>query len=143
MRFLETDGGRSFSKRPKQRADCTVMSVANACGVSYDEAFEALRSVGRKNNCAFMFPHPRCFSAQIGDWWFEYWEPMKPVTVAEFVRDNRKGSWVVGLRDHVFALKNGIVRDEELPDGDMPIVEVWSVSPVPKMPLTVASRSAR
>lgn len=53
-----TDAGRSTSKRPRQRDDCTVRAVAIALDLSYDDAYELLASAGRK--CGKRF--------QLDDW---------------------------------------------------------------------------
>lgn len=56
MTFIKSDGGRSLSLRPKQRNDCTVKAAAIACQVSYDEAYEAIKKLGRECNKGSWLP---------------------------------------------------------------------------------------
>ena len=137
MRFLETDGGKQFSHHPKEDRDCTVLAMAVACGVSYDEAHDMLREAGRRRNCAFAFPSRRNLSAQIGDWWLEYYAPARGETLGRFADRNRTGSWIVGVNlpgegGHIVAVRNGIVRDHPRWPEDTPLVEIWSLSRVPR-----------
>jgi hypothetical protein len=51
--FVFDDGGRSQSKRPKQKNDCTVRALAIACEITYDEAYEMLAAAGRSCSRGF------------------------------------------------------------------------------------------
>lgn len=56
MTFIKSDGGRSTSKRPKQKNDCTVKGAAIACRVPYDVAYDAIKALGRKCNDGAWLP---------------------------------------------------------------------------------------
>jgi len=47
-KVISDDGGRSESKRPKQKNDCTVRATALTFGIPYDEAYDAMKNAGRK-----------------------------------------------------------------------------------------------
>jgi hypothetical protein len=82
--FIKTDGGRSLSKRPKRNnkwdEDCTVRAVAVACGITYDEAIDALNPDGDGTSLVwgkFQFDHMMANSV-INGWRFE-WIPFPAV----------------------------------------------------------------
>lgn len=133
MRYIQTDGGRQFSKRPMQRNDCTVIAVAVACNLTYDEAYDALKDAGRRSNRAFLFPTARNLSGHVGDFWFGFWEPRGKDTLGQFTKRNPKGAFLIGVPDHIFAVKNGIVWDsyDERWLESTEVREVWSIARIP------------
>ena len=120
--WVESDGGRALSKRPKQKNDCTVRAVALVFSLSYDKAYEMLKSAGRKSHDGFY----------INEWADEVlingkrlrWQPfqaikgqkrMNPVT---FAQQFNKGRWIVRTAGHVFAFIDGVAYDDiREPDG--------------------------
>ena len=47
FQYQFNDGGRSQSKRPKQKNDCTVRALAVSAQMSYDDAYTILKKYGR------------------------------------------------------------------------------------------------
>lgn len=45
--YVRCDAGRSASRRPRQKNDCTVRALALARGLTYDEAYDTLKAAGR------------------------------------------------------------------------------------------------
>lgn len=136
MTFNYNDAGRSKSKRPKQRADCTVRALAICTGLSYDDAFDILKEGGRKNGCGFdlekylrrtpvrkpyrplyLVPHTDLL---VGDTLYYFQahkigrEPgaKRLYRISDFVKDHRQGQLIAATAKHIFAVVNGVVQDD-------------------------------
>lgn len=108
MRFKYSDGGRSKSKRPKQKNDCSVRAYAIATGESYDEAFDKLKKAGRKNNAG---PSVKALDKL---YLKKFWSILtaRPLPkVKDVLKILNKGHYIIQLYDHVFAINNGVVKD--------------------------------
>lgn len=115
--FVPTDGGRSASRRPRQRDDCTVRALAVAAELSYDDAYDLLKAAGRGSSRRFRFDEwvlaggtvagrrleRRTFPAVRGE------RRMNPET---FCALHREGRWIVRTAKHVFAVVDGALHDD-------------------------------
>lgn len=115
MRFMQTDGGRQFSKRPRQHNDCAVVAVATLLRLPYDEVFEELKRRGRKNNSGFYFPHGDEWGPSHGELlghWFEF-IPIDPTPLPKIASALPNGLVALTIRksDHVCAVRNGTIWD--------------------------------
>jgi hypothetical protein len=119
--FVKTDGGRSQSKRSRSkidRGDCTVRAVAIACGITYDEAIDALNPDGSGTSIAdgqFLFNHIMS-NRTINGWRFEWvgfpavkGQPrMNPPT---FSKQFPIGRFICSEAHHVVACIDGVRYD--------------------------------
>ncbi len=121
--FLATDGGRSRSKRARQKNDCTVRALALAAGVDYDMAYDALAAAGRQVSRGFDF-RKWAAKAEFGGYRFQ-WVPfparkgewrMNPVT---FAIEHPTGRFILRLSKHVVACVDGVVMDTSSDQGAM------------------------
>lgn len=115
MRFMETDGGRAFSKRPKQANDCAVVATATLLRLPYDVVFDEMKRRGRKNNAGFYFPHGSADGPGHGELlghWFEItlMEPTPLGRVASALPDCL-ACVTINNRDHLCAVRGGVVWD--------------------------------
>lgn len=119
--FLATDAGRSTSRRPRQKNDCTVRALALATGSTYDEAYEALAAAGRK--CAGRFHFGRWAKDATFNGHRFVWRPfpaikgelrMNPV---RFAMANPKGSFILRVSKHVLAAVDGVLMDDSAEQG--------------------------
>ena len=116
--IVVTDAGRGGYK-PKERNDCAVRAIAKVLRMSYRDAYKFLEAVGRKEDAglplmillkdAWERRHPiRGKSLQ-----FMHYNPDLPrYTAEEFRNAHRKGAYIVQVKEHVFALIDGIVYDD-------------------------------
>lgn len=126
--FVQTDAGRSTSKRPKQKNDCTVRAISLVFSIPYDEAYELLQEAGRKSHRGFSFNKwAKSYSASL------VWTPftakkgqprMNPIT---FCQTHPDGTWICKVAKHVFAVKDGVVLDESAPAETKCIYGAWAV----------------
>ena len=128
--FLRTDAGRSQSKRPKQKNDCTVRALALTFDLSYDDAYDLLHQNGRRSGRPFPFPA-----------WIQHaplgqsllWHSFPAVKgelrmrIATFCRLHPAGSWILLKSKHIFAVHNGVVLDEDAPRDNCCIYGAWEV----------------
>jgi hypothetical protein len=131
MKFMQTDGGKSVSSRPAQTNDCTIIAVASVTRMTFDEAYVALREVGRRSNHGFRFPANGWPSGPIGGWYFKHCPHRKGQTVGQFLSENPVGVFVLGTTGHVAAVKNGVVWDHSRPDYSQAVREIWAVYKIP------------
>lgn len=128
--FIKDDAGRSKSKRPHQRADCSVRTIARLFNISYDSAYDRLADAGRKCGRGFdieawgrkttVFIHRGAFETHT------YFRLQKmPYTkdhhavgqakryrIVDFLKDHPKGHFAVLTAKHVFAVVNGVIYDD-------------------------------
>ena len=124
-----TDAGRSQSKRPRQKNDCTVRALALVRDWSYDRAYEHLKAEGRRCGAKFQFTE----WLNIQEWTYGRTFPavkgqprMNPVT---FCKQFPTGTWIVKTAKHVFVVKDGTVLDEVAPADDRCIYRAWRIEP--------------
>lgn len=126
--FRFSDGGRSLSKRPRQKNDCTVRAVAIAREMDYDSAYDLLADAGRK--CARGFHLPEWlndqswavkipFQARKGE------HRMNPATFCESYTDGR---YICRTAKHVFAVIDGVLIDSWEQRPDRCIYTAWKIS---------------
>ena len=120
--FVKTDAGRSFSKRKKQKNDCTVRAVALVMAVPYDTAYDHLRDLGRDCSRGFSVPD---FADDQPD--------LKPLpvengmTLGKFLQEHPKGTHMVTIKGHVFGIVDGTVFDTFTISADTEIRQAWKV----------------
>jgi hypothetical protein len=125
--FIVHDGGRSKSKRPRQKNDCTVRCLSTATGLDYDLVYDMLADAGRKCSKGFDFKHwietqdmfiftKFSFPAKRG-------EPrMNP---SKFYKHFPKGRYIVRTAKHVLAAVDGVLYDTVKPHSDRCIYTAW------------------
>lgn len=131
--FHKTDAGRSNSKRPKQKNDCTVRALATAASMQYDDAYNALKSRGRKASAGFHFPKKP--GDEVNGFTFK-WKPFPAVAgqnrmnVKDFCRQYPSGTFVLRVSKHVFTVVNGTAYDTCMVDPERCVYGVWSVEKI-------------
>jgi len=125
--YVRCDAGRSASRRPRQKNDCTVRALALARGLTYDEAYDTLKAAGR--GCGERFDLGRWLDGQA--WVTKIPFPavkgqprMNPV---EFRRRYPAGTFIVRVAKHVFVVRSGEVIDDTPVRGDRCIYTAWKV----------------
>lgn len=129
--FVYSDAGRTESKRPKQKNDCTVRAVALALEVPYDRAYDMLKSAGRKSHQGFHF-NEWAQEEVVNDKRLK-WRPFQAVkgqkrmNPVRFSQEFPTGRWIVRTAGHVFAFIDGVGYDDtKEPDGRC-IYGAWEV----------------
>jgi hypothetical protein len=114
--FRHNDGGRSCSKRPKQKSDCTVCAVAIAFGMPYDCAYDLLRDAGRKCSRGFAFHDWARRHPNLLEWIsFPAVKGQTRMNPAKFCNQFRSGAWICRSAKHVFAVIDGVIQDTSAP----------------------------
>ena len=118
-----SDGGRAQSRRPKQRADCTVRALAHCTGEPYDACYDALAAGGRKSGRGF---HLRQWAQRQGNfagWRFDWRDfpavkGMPRVTPVTFALARPTGRFILRCAGHVMACVDGVIMDGFRPNAD-------------------------
>ena len=100
------DGGRSQSKRQKQKSDCTVIATAIAFDMSYDDAFDIMNISGRTNNKGIVYSQ---FLKTIPEHCKQ--EPYVPMYAKDVIVKYPTGKYIIGIKGHVYVIDNGTVHD--------------------------------
>jgi hypothetical protein len=123
--FRFQDGGLSLvpasaSHLWSERNDCVVRALANATGLTYEDAHDLVKWHGRRNGKATyrtdelldsLFPGMRIFSIKA----FRH-DPLMmacPTTLGQFIIRHPTGRFVCLKRGHAFAVVNGVVLDRQ------------------------------
>lgn len=129
VQFIYTDGGRSQSRRPKQRKDCAIRACSIALNLNYDVVFDQMKALGR-----------RCGHGTAHDVTNEYLstKPVKKLTynlsLSRFILDHPEGTYIVRIPRHLSCIIDGAIHDDHLYGYYLTsIPEVWQVVEPPKM----------
>ena len=127
--FKRSDAGRSRSRRPRQKNDCTVRALAVAAKLDYDAAYDLLKDAGRRSHRGFHFPSwaktvvvngyglvRETFPARKG-------QPR--MNVARFCRSHRRGRYIIQTAKHVAAVVDGVLYDDAEPDAGRCVYGCW------------------
>jgi len=114
--YHHNDGGRSLSRRPKQRNDCTVRALAIAEGRDYDLVYDELKDACRKCAAGFHFTEwankqPERFE-KIS---FPAIKGKPRMNVEMFCCLYSHGRYIARIAKHVMAVIDGVVYDIDGP----------------------------
>ncbi len=130
--FRRSDAGRSTSKRPRQKEDCTVRALALVAEASYDLAYETLKERGRKSHGRTNFPKPRGDDSLLGlkfTWMaFPAVKGESRMAPPEFARQFPEGTYICRTAKHVYAVIEGVAYDLEPIRETRCIYGAWVVS---------------
>lgn len=124
--LVQTDSGRSVSRRPKQSNDCTVRALANVFDMDYDDAYDYLAAAGRKCSRGFHFKtleHPKL-----------KWEAYQAIkgqsrkTISDFCKEHPEGKWIIRVSKHVAAVIDGVVYDTFESNPTKCVYGAWKVA---------------
>lgn len=109
--YTHSDGCKSSSLYSFERNDCTVGAVANATGLSYNEAHERLKAHGRKDKrgCRFF---KEFVKTKLSDFDIEIQD--HKITVGQFMKMKPIGSYIISTKNHAFCIKDGYIVDNHL-----------------------------
>lgn len=128
-KFVLTDAGRSGSRRPKQKLDCTVRAYAVAASISYDEAYELLASAGRQSGKRFrmqaFFEQHKPF-AKLS---FPAVKGQPRMNVSKFCETYPQGTYVIKTAKHVMAVVDGVLHDDMAPAWGKCVYTAWLIQP--------------
>lgn len=135
--YMKTDGGRSQSKRPKQRNDCTVIALAVSASLTYDAAYDIVASRGRKCAEGYWFPFgfktirsgPMPEAGVRFDWIsYPAVKYDRREHIDSFARSHKKGVFVLRLSKHVCAVVDGVVHDTHRTYDERCVYGAWKVT---------------
>jgi hypothetical protein len=128
--FVQTDAGRSASKRPKQSNDCTVRAWAAANNIAYDEAYDYLKSFGRKSHKGIHFNN---FAKSHDDILIKFTFPavkgQTRMNIEAFCKQYSKGKFIIKTAKHVLAVIDGVAYDDARPSPTRCVYCAYKVNP--------------
>lgn len=113
--FVDTDGGRHQSKRPKQKNDCTIRAIAITTGVDYDVIYDRLKKLGRNCNGKTPSKVSKDYMTKYVAHRYHSFPAVKDeprMNVMTFCRQYNKGRFIVRIAKHHFALVDGVIHDD-------------------------------
>lgn len=121
------DGGRNLSRRPMQINDCTVRCLSIITKKSYDDVYDILATEGREPCQGFdingFFNKKR--HAKILGGTFKKVRVKKDTPPTEFIKNNKRGKFILGTYNHVWALINGLSHDLWRVSDKYVLTDVW------------------
>jgi hypothetical protein len=125
--FKYTDGGREADGFSHEKKDCTVRTLATICEMPYSTAHAILKEAGRLDKGKF--PIRRLLEYGIADYIFTPVSlPVRvPCTVNQVCKRFTKGSYIIRIRKHVFALIDGTQYDEWENGKKKRVINIWKV----------------
>lgn len=123
--FEYHDGGRRFSKRPRQKEDCTIRALVVATGVDYDIAYDELKSRGRGSHRRF--PFSIITKEVIFDHVFVWQEFVPPINPIVFCEQYSSGTFILQMKGHVMCVKDGVVYDTGKVSDSIDVKGAWRI----------------
>lgn len=126
--FIQSDGGRGASRRPKQSNDCTVRALAIARNMAYDDAYDLLAEAGRKCARGFHLQHwlnDQPFARKMA---FQAVKGQRRMNPAAFCARFTKGRYICRASKHVFAVIDGVLYDTARNRPDRCIYTAWEIA---------------
>lgn len=109
--FVQTDAGRSNSRRPHQKEDCSVRAYAHVLDLPYDEAYDIMLAAGRKSHGRFDIR--RVLDGDPRFRWISF--PAVPgqprMNPGEFSRRFPQGRFILRTAKHYHAVIDGVHHD--------------------------------
>lgn len=104
--------------------DCVVRALTNAIGtMPYAEAHALAKAEGRRDRCRTPWlVLQRLYGARCID--SVPWSNCKRSTLARWLREHPTGTYIVHVRGHVFAVRDGVQLDLS-PNGPRRLVDAW------------------
>lgn len=134
--FQYSDAGRSKSKRPRQKNDCTVRALALATGVDYDVAYTYLAVQGRKCSSGYNLTSLLTWFAQheysLWGCKFDYIsfpavKGQKRMNIVSFLEEFQEGAYIIKTAKHVACVKDGVLFDTVPEREDRCVYCAWKV----------------
>ncbi len=111
----------------REKSDCSVISLAVAACVPYVEAARHMRLHGRKwNQGMYSDDHARALKNWRKNSIKKIRPPAKTVAGLKKLIDNF-GTYIVGVRGHVFTIRQGRIWDARPPKPNQKVTELWKV----------------
>jgi len=128
--WVKTDAGRSESKRPRQKNDCTVRALSIAQQISYDDAYDILAKAGRRSGCRFKFSDWIKEQSWVKKISFPAVKGQRRMNPATFVKQYPKGVFICKVAKHVFTIQDGVVFDDFEIAPDRCIYTAWQITKI-------------
>lgn len=123
--FCKTDAGR-HSAGILESNDCTVRAFANAAGCGYERAWAALRSNGRKSGRGVNLKKiAQDVARSLG---IEIKLIRRSGTLRRLIADFPDTKMIVRVRQHAFAVMNGVVLDTTQQSPNRRIKSAWKIA---------------
>lgn len=121
------DGGRSLSKRSRQKNDCAVRACAIALSRSYDDVYDEMAVLGRKSGTG---TSPDITEKVLGlreRMTFPAVKGKPRMNVQGFVAKYRQGTFIVHTAKHLFCVRDGVVLDTFEPEESRCVYKAWRI----------------
>jgi hypothetical protein len=105
---------------PWELHDCAVVSVSTACAIPYDQAHALLKAHGRQDQKPTF---GKSMSGALGIRYQSMSRVRRP-TAAQFIREHPRGTFIVFVTGHFFALVDGVHVDAD-PSLYRPRARLW------------------
>lgn len=131
--FIIHDGGRSSSKRPRQKNDCVVRAVALATSLPYDTVYDLMAEGGRKSSQGFHLREWLATQNNVVNSYRFVWEPypackgLRRMNPVDFADEHPRGTFICKTAGHVYAVINGVAHDLEPTYDESCIYGAWWV----------------
>jgi hypothetical protein len=102
-----------------ERNDCAVRALSNATGMSYQRAHALFSAAGRRYRGRTRWDVSTPIYNRFGEMRFQR------ITVVEFARRHPVGTFIVHVRGHLFAVRDGVALDTHPPKPRQVIQHWW------------------
>lgn len=119
-KFIRSDGGRLQSKRSRQNNDCSVVALAIAFGLSYDEAYDYLKDLGRECSKGFFLnklleEHYKDGNTLLGKTIIKHSFPAEKgkerMNVGRFCMEHEHSTFITRQAKHLATVVDGYLHD--------------------------------
>jgi hypothetical protein len=132
IEYIYNDGGRSLSKRPKQKRDCVIRAISIVAYESYDKIYDELAFLGRKSGSG---TKKEIWKELLNSKSFNFTKISFPaitgqarMNLANFCELYPQGRYVIQMAGHLTAVIDGIIMDDFKPIETKCVYCAWKNS---------------
>ncbi len=128
MNYKFCDAGKVNSKRPKNKRDCVIRSIALVLNKPYDDIYNLMAKEGRKSSCGtdkFIWQTYLNQTKQFEKISFPAFIGKSRMNLEEFSKNYNQGKYVVQMAGHLTTVIDGIVLDTFQPRQYGCVYAVW------------------
>src|ERR1035437_2309620 len=110
IKLTETDGGKIAAGFPNEYNDCAVRALAISTGIKYGDAHDMLRERGRRDRKGTKLSMIESSLSSLSTLGIKFVHYISTgATLAQFIRLNRTGRFLLITNRHALTLIDGIV----------------------------------
>lgn len=122
---MQNPGFLQVARPVTEENDCAVRALANATGTPYAEAHSMFFDAGRRPNKGTPWSAVYGVYGRFGA--LTRYNRNYSATVGSFIAENPVGTFILSIRRHVFAVRDGVILDTGMCKPTTALLQTWKM----------------